>query len=353
MTMCESFAMYRLPGASHCVKIGGSGLQPDELYSYTDLEKKDGFVFAPFKISSDYPLLLFRQEKVETFSPDSVPDFSETDFKRHEIADERKTYSYVFEKFHSLLEQDICRKIVLSRTSLYHTDENIKPETLFMRACSLYPEAFVALVSAPRCGVWLIATPEILTQCHNGLFRTMSLAGTMRQRHGDNPRKSTVVDWDKKNIKEQAFVSDYIADVLGRMAVDVKKSKPYTTASGEVCHITNDFTFRLSDGTTLGRLLQELHPTSAVCGMPKTYTYDFINDNEGRCREYYSGFAGPLSKNGDVDLFVTLRCMKISDYSCKLYAGGGLVTESEEETEWLETEAKMETMRKCLAIREI
>lgn len=352
MAMCESFAMYRLPGASHCVKIV-EDVRPDELHSYENLGNSDGFVFAPFKISPDFPLLLFRSEKVETFSPDLHPDFSKAYFKRSDIDNERMAYADVFKTFHSLLEQDACRKIVLSRTSLYHTDEEIKPDVLFHRACYLYPEAFVALVSAPQCGVWLVATPEILAECHGGLFRTMSLAGTMRQKHGGRHVTSGTVDWDEKNIKEQSFVSDYISDVLGRLAVDIKKSEPYTTASGEVCHITNDFTFRLSDSATLGNLLQELHPTSAVCGMPKAYTYDFINKNEGRCREYYSGFAGPLSKNGDVDLFVTLRCMKISGHSYKLYAGGGLVPESEELAEWLETEAKMETMRKCLAIKEI
>jgi isochorismate synthase len=83
--------------------------------------------------------------------------------------------------------------------------------------------------------------------------------------------------------------------------------------------------------------------------MPKDATRDFIINNESGERNYYSGFSGLLDPNGDTRLFVTLRCMQIEGESeataYRLYAGGGLLKDSQCQAEWEETEAKMNTMR--------
>ena len=120
-----------------------------------------------------------------------------------------------------------------------------------------------------------------------------------------------------------------------------------------VKHLASDFFFSLKPGCNIGDVISTLHPTPAICGMPKAETYDFILANESSKRAYYSGFAGPLNCDEGTHLYVTLRCMEIGDGYCRLYAGGGLLSDSVEENEWLETEAKMETMRRCLAIKRI
>jgi isochorismate synthase len=112
-----------------------------------------------------------------------------------------------------------------------------------------------------------------------------------------------------------------------------------------------------------------LHPTPAVCGLPKQDTYRFILDNEHTPRLYYSGFMGPLTLNPSpftlhhepftmnpspfTSLYVSLRCMQMTANSYRMYAGGGLLKDSIEELEWQETEAKLETMRQCIAIRKM
>ena len=87
-----------------------------------------------------------------------------------------------------------------------------------------------------------------------------------------------------------------------------------------------------------------LYPTPAVCGLPKGAARDFIVKNEYAPRQYYSGFVGPLDPNGETHLFVSLRCMRIAEGECFLFAGGGLLADSDQEAEWRETEDKMETM---------
>jgi len=98
----------------------------------------------------------------------------------------------------------------------------------------------------------------------------------------------------------------------------------------------------------VGDLLQELHPTPAVCGLPKREAFGFIVRHEHTPRQYYSGFMGPLEMNAGTHLYVSLRCMQMTETKYRLYAGGGLLKESRMESEWQETEAKMQPMRQLL-----
>lgn len=109
------------------------------------------------------------------------------------------------------------------------------------------------------------------------------------------------------------------------------------------------FIFRLDDIDELGDVLDALFPTPAICGIPKEEARQFILDNESIDRKYYSGFVGPLVPSGETHLYVSLRCMNIHPGGkFDLYAGGGLLKESEMQKEWDETEAKLQTMKKVL-----
>ena len=104
----------------------------------------------------------------------------------------------------------------------------------------------------------------------------------------------------------------------------------------------------MPDHDHLGDLIGRLHPTPAVCGLPKRDTFEFIVHNEHTPRRYYSGFMGPLQMAG-THLYVSLRCMNIDGERCHLFAGGGMLRQSVMEQAWQETEAKRETMRRCIA----
>ena len=82
--------------------------------------------------------------------------------------------------------------------------------------------------------------------------------------------------------------------------------------------------------------------------LPKHDAFKFILRNESVPRRYYSGFQGPLDVEGMTHLYVSLRCMSIHHNRYRLYAGGGLLSDSDEESEWNETEAKLNTMRHVL-----
>jgi isochorismate synthase len=96
------------------------------------------------------------------------------------------------------------------------------------------------------------------------------------------------------------------------------------------------------------QLLDELPPTPAVCGAPVSEARRLLQHYPDIDRSCYAGYLGPWG-NGVVQLYVSLRCMQVFDGVCRLYAGGGLMPDSDEAQEWQETENKMACMRQAIA----
>lgn len=367
-----AYACYRLPHQQEYHRVVQRGKPAETLASVAQLKGRRGFVMAPFQPQHDCPVLLFQGEHTihstqEPTTGTALPLFFREDTQCHtppvsstestEAAHSPKVWEKAFHIFGEALQQNRFSKLVLSRHALLPHDETVNLQQLFLKACHTYPRMFVALVSAQQHGTWLMATPEILLEQEKNLWRTIALAGTMPLEgellQFDNPPLSLPADairWSEKNIQEQRYVASYIAECLKRFARQRTEKGPYTVRAGRMVHLRSDFTFMLKEGVSVGELLQALHPTPAVCGLPKRQAYDFIVHNEGHQRRYYSGFAGPLqmADNG-THLYVSLRCMEILPRHYCLYAGGGLLKESIRAQEWQETEMKMETMRQLTA----
>ncbi len=215
--------------------------------------------------------------------------------------------------------------------------------SVFRAACKRYIHSYIYLCYTPQTGIWLGSTPEIILSGEKDEWNTVALAGTQPLQDGKLPQV-----WDEKNRKEQDYVTAYIRSRLLSLGVHSTESGPYPAYAGALSHLKTDFHFSLRDNNGLGDLLKVLHPTPAVCGLPKEEAYRFILENEGYDRRYYSGFIGWLDPNGRTDLYVNLRCMHIEDERLTLYAGGGLLASSELNDEWLETEKKLQTMKRLI-----
>lgn len=353
-----ALAMYRLPYADHYTVAAQTEGNPEELRSIQELDGRSGFVIAPFSVSADEPLLLLHPDRTETLpvrNEKAIAGRIAHDPEEQEA--EREHYAADFAACHERLADGTFSKIVLARRTTEHITQKVAAEELFMRACCLYPRMFVALVHTERSGTWLTATPEILLDGNGDTWRTVALAGTMRLEGQalafDNPptpggSTGKGMEWNEKNRKEQRIVADYIEANLRPFANEIAMSPARTVRAGDIVHLRSDFSFIPHSSGRLGSLLNALHPTPAVCGLPKKETQYFILNHEHSPRSYYSGFMGPLCPSGETHLYVSLRCMQICNGRCHLYAGGGLLTDSTEAKEWAETEAKMATMRRVL-----
>ena len=360
----SAFAIFRLPYADHSVLIEQTEGEPEELLSCTQLNDRQGFVVAPFEITNEQPILLIRPDRVESLEcrvesvefatalenalDSSAPGTAVANSTLSTLHSTPSDYAIDFANFHSQLEAGVFCKIVLARCADEQTDTALDPFELFRQACERYPRMFISLVSAAKCGTWLTATPEILLQNDGDVWRTIALAGTMKLEGDQLNGEGETVTWSTKNIQEQRYVATYITECLEQFTPDFREEGPRTVRAANLVHLRSDFVFTLPDNHHLGDLLHALHPTPAVCGLPKREAFQFITHNEHTPRRYYSGFMGPLNLQPSTHLYVSLRCMNIEGNHYHLYAGGGLLRDSVEEQEWQETEAKLETMRTLL-----
>ena len=376
------FAQYRLPFAQNYTRIEQTGGEIAQLSSCTQLNATRGFVVAPFQIGPDHPILLIRPDRISTLPlPKSTPQPSTLNSQLSTLNPQPSTlnpqlstlnpqlstlnpqpstlnpqfqdYAVDFANYHAQLQAGMFRKIVLARSTTVHLSAPASARQLFLEACRRYPRLFVALVSLPDGNCWLTATPEILLEGVGRQWRTVALAGTMQLQGDELEGEGETVRWSTKNIQEQRYVATYIAECLKRFTLNFNEEGPRTVRAAHLVHLRSDFTFYLPDGSRVGDLLQALHPTPAVCGLPKDETLRFIIKNEHSPRQYYSGFMGPMALDDETHLYVSLRCMRLAATQCQLFAGGGLLKDSLLEQEWQETEAKMQTMRALLHDNEL
>ncbi|MBR1389700.1 MAG: isochorismate synthase [Prevotella sp.] len=343
-----AWALFRLPHADHYVRIEQTVGEPEELPSCAELNGRSGFVVAPFDVRQEQPIMLIRPDKLERITKELKGPKSQV--RQIEPTSPDADYAIDFANFHAQLEQGTFQKIVLARCADEATSAPIPPEALFHRACQCYPRMFISLVYTTKTGYWLTATPEILLEGDGSAWRTIALAGTMKLEGSQLQGEGESVTWTTKNIQEQRYVATYITECLEQFTADFKEEGPRTVRAANLVHLRSDFTFTLPDSSRLGDLLQALHPTPAVCGLPKHESFQFIVHNEHTPRRYYSGFMGPLclEEGRSTHLYVSLRCMNVEGNQYHLYAGGGLLKDSVMQQEWQETEAKLETMRSLL-----
>lgn len=340
--MNNNCAYFRLPYSDVYTRIT-SGEAPRVLGSYSEIGRESGFVVAPFVASQEFPLLLITPTHVETLAVPQGNDGATTQEAVLPACDEENyaAYAKAFGTFHDAVSREQFHKLVLSRSfSIDCRCEDV--EEIFFRACRRYPRLMIQLFSTPQSGTWIIATPEILIESADNRYRTMALAGTMPYRNDVFP------EWSQKNRNEQHIVEQYIEDTLSHFSDDIIKDGPATVRAGDLLHLRTDFLFRLPETHTLGEVIAQLHPTPAVCGLPTPEARHFIIGNETSARSYYSGFAGPVGIGGETHLYVSLRCARLSQEKATLYAGGGIMPDSQCEAEWQETQGKAQTILAAL-----
>ena len=343
----ETYAYFRLPEQDKATLITQNGGPLVTLSSIDELDGRTGFVFSPFAPSVSQPIVLIRPDTYKSVPINEQPSAPEyvTVAPLTSKENEFSAYTADFNRFHHQLANGYLSKVVLARVSTLITSAKLSPYTLFCRACKMYPHLFVALVSTPLTGTGIVATPELLLSANETECTTMALAGTMKASDHNNG-----AEWTDKEYQEQKFVSLYINSVIRPIAEDVKEEGPDTMTAADLVHLRTKFSFKMKSEYKVVDALSSLHPTPAVCGLPKNTAQKFILESEHSPRKYYSGFLGPWGVKSSTSLYVSLRCMHINNRILDLYAGGGLLKQSMLKKEWDETEAKLNTMKKLLHV---
>ena len=335
----------------------------DKLYKSIDYTES-GFVFAPFNNKEDSILIpLDASEVFQTKFINSNTRLSKVETHDVRNASEREAHIKLVQKGIVEITENKFDKVVLSRNETV-TISNNNPMSIFKQLLDKYTNAFVYCWYHPKVGLWLGATPETLIKVEDKRFSTMALAGTQEY-------KGTLdVTWETKEKEEQQFVTDFIANSLSDDVENLNINEAQTVKAANLLHIKTQITGTLKGSqTSFKKLIDKLHPTPAVCGLPKIAAKQFILDNEAYNREFYTGFLGELnlkekrvrnSNRRNVEnnaynsiktvsnLFVNLRCMQLKRNEALIYVGGGITKDSNPEQEWQETVNKTKTIKGVL-----
>lgn len=316
---------------------------------WQDLPTCRGFLIAPFAISPECPIIFLPitegNEIALSGGFDLMPSTHQPTILN---ATPTEAYQRAFSRCQSALCAGEFEKLVLARSAeLESPTAPLDPIATFANAHQHYPTAYTYILYTPTSGLWLGSTPEVLLQGSADMWRTMALAGTQACPNDTQD----LPEWSPKNMQEQRLVTRYLVEQLGRLGIQPQQSEPYTIRAGGLIHLQTDLSFRSDPSITLGDLVASLHPTPAVCGLPKAQALTLLQEVESEPRTYYSGCLGLIEPDGTSSLFVNLRCLSHDGQATRLYAGGGLLASSSLSDEWLETERKMQTMRSVLVAK--
>ena len=371
-----SFALWRKPNSSQLAYIQDFSQSPRRV----SLQLEDlpaGFIVHPFADQEDKKAFFIQGDRYEKLSLDNslnqedLPQWMQAsrdslptaELKKQIAAHLSKLPRQEFnvvgqEKAHFLnlvakgiqaIEAGTLEKIVAARTKMIPLPTEFDLGKTLAKLLSSYPHSFVNFFHLPGIGTWMGASPEVLIETKGDYFYTMSLAGT-QPAQGDNPLKSAA--WTQKEIEEQALVSRYIVDCFKTIRLrEYEEHGPKTVLAGNLLHLRSDF--RVNTQTTgfsnLGSvMLGLLHPTSAVCGMPRKEALNFLKTEEGWDRNFYAGFLGPVGIEQETSIYVNLRTASLGKEHALLYAGAGVTEDSVPEKEWEETELKCQIIGKFI-----
>lgn len=321
-----AFALYCLPGEAEPAFC----MAEDGRTEYGPIFKQ-GFLLATF----DGDSIFIPSEREEPPPPD---DWAEIEQIPLEAPTSREKYASLFQLYTGFIRNGKVRKIVLARTADIAISPRFSACRAFLTASKQNPNAFKALVHTPMHGTWLFCTPEQLVTGSGNRWHTMALAGT---------RIPNLLPWDAKNKREQALVTDFVREILTPLADELEESPLENLRAGRIEHLCTRFTWKMPSAR-LPLLLAQLPPTPAVCGSPVADARVLLQQYPDIERSCYAGYIGPWG-HGTVQLYVSLRCMQLFSSFCRLYAGGGLMPDSDEEQEWQETENKMACMLQAIA----
>lgn len=345
------FATFRFPRQSSPTTYIQTTAQHNQWNSIHDISEKKGFIMAPFDTRNGKKYIMVKPDIViEGTDPEmetiemikAIPGNQLPNWDSHEpVVTERADYLEQVKTIKENISRGCFQKSVLSRIKTVQGNYLSVVTQLFSETCRKHPNAFVYLFKSDD-HFWLGASPEPLLRLTDGIVSTVSLAGTRTYSN----KNMELSNWTMKEVVEQEYVTRYIHDILREFQIkEYRVTSPYVKVAGDIVHLRSDFSFNFEQlSNRVWELLDALHPTPAVAGQPKEDAIAFIKHLEPHDREYYTGFLGPVQSNEVIDLFVNLRCMKITPDYLSLFIGGGITLESVPEDEWEETQLKAKSL---------
>ena len=249
------------------------------------------------------------------------------------------------------IKDGLVEKVVLARDLTATSTKEIDTRSLLQRLEIEYPSTWLFLVNG-----LVGATPELLVRLSKSLVTSRVLAGTIRKSGNEDRDLALAASLAKssKDLEEHEYAVKSVADGLAPFcsSTNVPES-PFVLHLSNVMHLATDVTGVLNSSARqadIFTLIEQLHPSAAVCGTPTEVAKKYISQLEQMDRGRYSGPVGWIDAQGDGEIAIALRCGLLSEdrKSIRIFAGCGIVADSNPEKEFAESQSKLIPMRTAL-----
>ncbi len=239
-----------------------------------------------------------------------------------------------------MIQSGHLHKVVLARDLVHQLPPNVSLDGLVGKLAESYPDTYVFFVDG-----LIGASPETLASVRSKNITLRVLAGSAKRGvdDGDDQRQARTLATSRKDLDEHRFAVQNVLQTLETHDITaVADQVPFQLKLPNLWHLATDIRGVLPSSTGSIQLIGSLHPTAAVAGSPTSAAREVIDNLEGLDRGRYAGPVGWVDGNGDGDWAIALRCAQIDTHAHTItaYAGAGVVAESDEMEELLETELK-------------
>jgi salicylate biosynthesis isochorismate synthase len=246
-------------------------------------------------------------------------------------------------------------KVVLARRVDLRADRPLDVGATLRRLAAAAPESTVFAI-ARGDAVFVGASPERLVRTEGRDARTVAIAGSTRRGRdaAEDDALAAALLADEKEREEHEVVVRMLRDSLAPLCDDLDvAASPRVIRLRTVQHLCTDVTARTSDRAGILSLVEVLHPTPAVGGQPRAVALEMIRDQERLDRGWYAAPLGWLDRDGDGEFIVALRSGVVRGDRASLFAGCGIVADSEPDREWEESRMKLRALGSALGTVEL
>ncbi|MCT4782422.1 MULTISPECIES: isochorismate synthase [Exiguobacterium] len=259
-----------------------------------------------------------------------------------------------FQQAKQAIKEEKVEKIVIAREEIYQTSDEAFPfaETLrHLEAQQL--GSYIFLYQPKREMGFFGATPERLVKKEGPYIETAAIAGTTKRPLSEDEAEAAKAHLlhDQKNLEEHQIVVKDIQHALAPYSATIKvPESPRILETRSVYHLHTPIRATLDTNASLLSIIESLHPTPALGGYPKRTSVRLLRDIERFDRGWYGSPFGWLSTEGEGEFVVAIRSALVHHQFVAMYAGCGIVQESELESELAETEMKLSPIKEALGL---
>lgn len=246
---------------------------------------------------------------------------------------------------------DLLDKVVLARSVVVRSTLPADGFDLVHHLAGAYPGCY-AFAWASGGATFVGASPELLLEIEGNRVSTNPLAGSAARGEGDVEDRvlGESLMTSVKDLSEHALVVEDVTARLRPHTTDlVVPARPSLRRVATVQHLSTEITGTIPDGSHLLDLIADVHPTPAVGGTPRAEASRFIEKVERIDRGWYTGGIGWLEAGGSGVVALALRCGLVRGNTARLYAGAGIVADSDPDEELIETRLKLRPLLELLA----